>query len=147
MPEATSGCRGCTRTRIVRSTMETAVPQDQATLDALRESVAGVLAEQCGSTELHAFIDGKNALDKTLWAQAGQLGWLGLGIPEQFGGVGMGAQGLAILHGELGRHSAPGPYIATLSASQAIVESGGEAMRATWLPRLASGEVSAAVPA
>ena len=89
--------------------METASTLDRATLDALRESIAGVLAEQCGSTELHAFIDGKNALDKALWAQAGQLGWLGLGIPEQFGGLGMGAEGLAILHGELGRQSSPGP--------------------------------------
>lgn len=127
--------------------METASTLDQATLDALRESVAGVLAEQCGSTELHAFIDGKNTLDKALWAQAGSLGWLGFGIPEQFGGLGMGAQGLAILHGELGRQSAPGPYIATLSAAQAIVETGGEALCQTWLPRLASGEISAAVPA
>ena len=105
--------------------METASSLDQATLDALRESIAGVLAEQSGSTELHAFIDGKNALDRMLWAQAGQLGWLGLGIPEQYGGLGMGAQGLAILHGELGRQSAPGPYIATLSAAQTIVETGG----------------------
>ena len=127
--------------------METASTLDRATLDALRESIAGVLAEQCGSTELHAFIDGKNALDKTLWAQAGQLGWLGLGIPEQFGGLGMGAQGLAILHGELGRQSSPGPYIATLSAAQAIVETAGQAICQTWLPRLASGDISAAVPA
>jgi alkylation response protein AidB-like acyl-CoA dehydrogenase len=129
------------------STMETASTLDQATLDALRESVATVLAEQCDSTQLHAFIDGKNALDKALWAQAGQLGWLGLAIPEQFGGLGMGAQGLAILHGELGRQSVPGPYIATLSAAQAIVETGDEAFRQKWLPRLASGEISAAVPA
>jgi alkylation response protein AidB-like acyl-CoA dehydrogenase len=132
---------------MVPSTMETASTLDQATLDALRESVAGVLAEQCGSTELHAFIDGKNALDKMLWTQAAQLGWLGLGIPEQFGGLGMGAQGLAILHGELGRQSAPGPYVATLSAAQTVVATGGEAIRQTWLPRLASGAVSAAVPA
>ena len=132
---------------MMTAAIETASTLDQATLDALRESVGSVLAEQCDSTTLHAFLDGKNALAKTLWAQAGQLGWLGLGTPEQFGGLGMGAQGLAILHGELGRHSAPGPYIATLSAAQAIVETGGEAMRATWLPRLASGEVSAAVPA
>ena len=129
------------------SAMETSGALDQATLDALRESVAGVLAEQCGSTELHAFIDGKNALDKTLWTQAGSLGWLGFGIPEQFGGLGMGAQGLAILHGELGRQSAPGPYIATLSAAQTIVETGGEALCQRWLPRVASGEISAAVPA
>ena len=127
--------------------METASTLDRATLDALRESIAGVLAEQCGSTELHAFIDGKNALDRMLWAQAGQLGWLGLGIPEQFGGLGMGAQGLAILHGELGRQSSPGPYIATLSAAPTIVEAGDAALCQTWLPRLASGEISVAVPA
>ena len=132
---------------MVTSTMETASTLDQATLDALRESVAGVLAEQCDSTTLHAFIDTKNTLDKTLWAQAAQLGWLGFGIPEQFGGLGMGAQGLAILHGELGRQSAPGPYIATLSAAQTIVETGDEAARQKWLPRLASGEISATVPA
>ena len=127
--------------------METTGALDRATLDALRESVAGVLAEQCGSTALHAFIDGKNALDQTLWAHAGSLGWLGFGIPEHFGGLGMGAQGLAILHGELGRQSAPGPYIAALSAAQTIVETGGEAICQAWLPRLASGEISAAVPA
>jgi hypothetical protein len=47
---------------MVTSTIEMASTLDLATLDALRESVAGVLAEQCGSTEVLAFIDGKNAL-------------------------------------------------------------------------------------
>ena len=129
------------------SAMEMASALDQATLDALRESVASVLAKQCGSTELHAFIEGRNALDNMLWAEAGQLGWLGLGIPEQYGGLGMGAEGLVILHGELGRQSAPGPYISSLSAAQAIVETAGDDIRQTWLPRLASGDISAAVPA
>lgn len=132
---------------MVTSVMETANTLDQATLDALRESVASVLAERCGSADLHAFIDGKNALAQALWDEAGKLGWLGFGIPEQFGGLGLGAEGLAILHGELGRQSAPGPYIATLSVAQTIVETGGDAICQTWLPRLASGEVSAAVPA
>ena len=81
---------------MVTSAMETTSTVDQSTLDALRESVASVLAELCGSAELHAFIDGKVALDKMLWAQAAKLGWLGFGIPEQFGGLGMGAQGLAV---------------------------------------------------
>jgi len=132
---------------MVASAIETASIPDQATLDALRESVAGVLTEQCGSTELHGFIDGKYKLDQALWDQAAALGWLGFGIPEQFGGLGMGAQGLALLHYELGRQSAPGPFIATLSAAQAIAETGGDAICAAWLPRLASGEISAAVPA
>ncbi len=120
---------------------------DQATLDALREGVAGVLAEQSGSTAVHAFIDGANALDRELWVQAGALGWLGVGIPEEYGGLGMGAWGLAILHAELGRRAAPGPYISTMCAAQAIAESGDETIRKAWLPRLASGEIGAAVPA
>ncbi|MCB1742445.1 MAG: acyl-CoA/acyl-ACP dehydrogenase [Gammaproteobacteria bacterium] len=120
---------------------------DASMFEALRESIAGVLAEHCGSTQLHAFIDGKNALDKTLWAQAGSLGWLGVGIPEQYGGLDLGARGLALVHGEIGQQSAPGPYIATLSAGRVLVECADEATQATWLPRLASGEISAAVPA
>jgi len=129
------------------TTIETTGSLDQATLEALREGVAGVLAEQSGSLAVHAFIDGKNSLDRELWSQAASLGWLGCGIPEQYGGLGLGCHGLAILHNELGRQAAPGPYIPTLSAAQAIVEYGSEAVRTAWLPRIASGEVNAAVPA
>jgi alkylation response protein AidB-like acyl-CoA dehydrogenase len=132
---------------MVTSAIDAADQLDQATFEALRESIASVLAEQCGSTEVHAFIDGKNKLDQALWAQARALGWLGVGIPENFGGLGMGVQALAVLHGELGRQSAPGPYIATLSAAQTIAETGGDAICGKWLPGLAAGEISAAVPA
>lgn len=120
---------------------------DQATLDALRESVAGVLAEQCDSNALHAFVDGKTALDRDLWTQAASLGWLGFGIPEEHGGLGLGLHGLTILHSELGRQAAPGPYIATLSAGQAIAARGTDAARKTWLPRIAAGQIRAAIPA
>lgn len=126
---------------------ETAGPPDQATLDALRDGVAGVLAEQSGSTAVHAFIDGKRPLDRDLWSQAASLGWLGFGIPDEYGGLGLGARGLAILHAELGRQAAPGPYIATLSAAQAVADAGNDSIRQAWLPRFASGEISAAVPA
>jgi alkylation response protein AidB-like acyl-CoA dehydrogenase len=128
------------------TTIETTDSPDQATLDALREGVAGVLAEQSSSLAVHAFIDGKNSLDRHLWSQAASLGWLGFAIPEQYGGLGLGCHGLAILHNELGRQAAPGPYIPTLSAAQVIVQHGSESVQAAWLPRLASGEVSAAVP-
>jgi alkylation response protein AidB-like acyl-CoA dehydrogenase len=128
------------------TTIETTSSLDQETLDALREGVAGVLAEQSGSLAVHAFIDGKSSLDRDLWSQAASLGWLGFGIPEQYGGLGLGCHGLAILHNELGREAAPGPYIPTLSAAQTIVECGSEAVRTAWLPRVASGEVNAAVP-
>ena len=129
------------------TTIETTGALDQATFDALREGVAGVLAEQTGSLAVHAFIDGKNSLDRELWSQAASLGWLGVGIPEQYGGLGLGCHGLATLHTEIGRQAAPGPYIPTLSAAQAIVDHGSESIRTAWLPRIAAGEAIAAVPA
>ena len=127
--------------------MTTPTEIDQATLDALRESVAGVLAERCDSTVLHAFVDGKTALDRDLWTQAASLGWLGFGIPEEHGGLGLGLHGLVILHTEMGRQAAPGPYSATLCAGQAIAACGTGAVRKTWLPRIAAGEIRAAIPA
>ena len=130
-------------------TTETETPGgvDQATLDALREGIRGVLAEQCDSTALHAFIDGKTTLDRDIWAQAGGLGWLGFGIPEAHGGLGLGNHGLALLQAEIGHHAAPGPFLATLSAAQAIAETADTATQAAWLPRIAAGSISIAVPA
>src|SRR5262245_58583171 len=60
---------------------------------AMRDSVADVLTTECDSRAVHGFIDGKsidgsNALDQVLWRHAGELGWLGAGIPEAMGGVG-----------------------------------------------------------
>jgi alkylation response protein AidB-like acyl-CoA dehydrogenase len=120
---------------------------DEADLAALRESIVAVLIEQCDSLAVHAFIDGKTRLDQTLWQQAAELGWLAVALPEEFGGLNMGVRGLDVLHAELGRHMAPGPFIATLSAAHALAVAGDEATKQSWLPRVAAGEVSLAVPA
>lgn len=120
---------------------------DEADLDALRESIVAVLTEECDSLKVHAFIDGKNELDRALWRQAGELGWLAVGLPEAFGGLGMGVRGLDVLHRELGRHMVPGPFLATLSAAHALAEAGDRTLQDAWLPRVAAGEVSLAVPA
>jgi alkylation response protein AidB-like acyl-CoA dehydrogenase len=120
---------------------------DEADLAALRDSIVAVLAEECDSLKVHAFIDGKKQLDQTLWQQAAELGWLAVALPEEFGGLNMGVRGLDVLHAELGRHMAPGPFIATLSAAHALAAAGDDATRQTWLPRIAAGEVSLAVPA
>jgi hypothetical protein len=60
---------------MMMTVVETTGSLDQETLDALREGIAGVLAEQSGSLAVHAFIDGKNSLDRALWSQAASLGW------------------------------------------------------------------------
>ena len=120
---------------------------DEADLRALGESIGAVLGDLAGPRQLHDHADGKAALDEALWQQARDLGWLGIGLPEQFGGLGLGPRGLDVLHRELGKRVAPGAFLASLSAAQALCDSGGDAVRADWLPALASGERKLAVAA
>jgi len=122
-------------------------PPHQEELAALRDSVAEVLTEQCDSRAVHAYIDGKAELDRAVWRHAADLGWLAAALPEELGGLGLGPRALHVLHAELGRRAAPGPYIATLSAAQWLSEVGSEDQKAAYLPKVAEGKLCAAVPA
>lgn len=113
-------------------------------LEALRSGIADVLSAECGSRDVHAYIDGKSDLGRRLWAQAATLGWLAIGLPEERGGLGLGAAGLDVLHSELGRRTAPGPFIATLAAAQWLGEVGaGDA----YDEAIVAGELKIALPA
>ena len=49
------------------------------------------------------------AYDAALWAAMAEQGWLGIEVPEDAGGVGLGTVEVAVLCEELGRHAAPAP--------------------------------------
>ncbi len=119
---------------------------DEDDLLAMSESIGKVLAGSADREHLHAHLDGKISLDAELWAQAAELGWLAIGLPEEAaGGLGFGARGLDVLHRRLGTRVAPGPFAASLSAAQALADAGVDA--GNWLDRLAAGEAKLAVPA
>ncbi len=116
-------------------------------LDTLQQSIAAVLRDTCERRSVHAFIDGASNLDARLWSQAAELGWLACAAPAEDGGLGLGAAGLDLLHRELGKHLAPGPYLSTLAASQWLSDVGGRADKDRYLPAIFAGEMTVAVPA
>jgi alkylation response protein AidB-like acyl-CoA dehydrogenase len=116
-------------------------------LDALGESIATVLQDVCDRRAVHDFTDGKSDLDNRLWSQAAELGWLACAIPEAAGGLGMGPAGLDLLHRELGKALAPGPFLSTLAAAQWLAEVGDSAQKDRYLPAIMVGEMTVAVPA
>jgi alkylation response protein AidB-like acyl-CoA dehydrogenase len=73
----------------------------------------------------------------------GELGWLGLSLPEEHGGSGLGMVETAILLDELGRAAYPGPYLPTLLAGHAILTAGSAAQKGRWLPAIAGGSARA----
>ncbi|MDT7577572.1 MAG: hypothetical protein QOH17_3905, partial [Pseudonocardiales bacterium] len=79
------------------------------------------------------------------WKEIASLGWLGLHVPEQYGGEGAGLPELAVVLEELGRVVAPGPFLPTVLASAILVEAGPEELRSTLLPGLADGSKVGAV--
>ena len=76
------------------------------------------------------------------WGRLASTGWLGILIPEQYGGEGGSFTDAGVLFEELGRGPVPGPHLtsAVLSALT-ILEGGTEEQKRDWLPRIASGEM------
>ena len=129
------------------SASQTASGIDESDLAALGEAVSKVLTSEADRTALHQHIDGKIQLGRTLWDKGVELGWPAIGLPEADGGLGLGPKGLDLLHRQLGRHVAPGPFAATLSAAQTICDVADAQTKAEWLPRLAAGACKLAVAA
>ena len=96
----------------------------------LLDSVNKVLDAVVDRTALQDFANGRSDLELRLWQQAGELGWLGVGLPEEQSGLGLGNQGLTNLHQALGAHLAPGPYLSSFSAWQTLSECADEALKA-----------------
>jgi alkylation response protein AidB-like acyl-CoA dehydrogenase len=70
-----------------------------------------------------------------------ELGWVGILIPEQYGGAGMGLADLAVVLEALGRTLAPEPFLSTvLLAGQLLTDAGSEEQKQRWLPEIATGE-------
>jgi len=62
--------------------------------------------------------------DDAAWRGGADLGWLGLGLPAQYGGLGLGAAEEVMVFRELGRTLAPGPFLASVLGGHAAATAG-----------------------
>jgi alkylation response protein AidB-like acyl-CoA dehydrogenase len=75
-----------------------------------------------------------------------ELGWLGIVVPEQYGGAGLGWSDLAVVMEEVGRGLLPEPIVGSvLLATTAILLGGSDAQKQAHLPALVAGERLAAL--
>src|SRR3954470_7014006 len=106
----------------------------------MRDAARKFLSEQCPPKAVRAVLDGKTAYDKELWKGLAEMGFLGVAIPEEFGGAGAGHLELCVIAEEMGRALAPVPFSSTVYlAAEAILLAGSEAQKQKWLPLIASG--------
>jgi alkylation response protein AidB-like acyl-CoA dehydrogenase len=114
---------------------------------AIQQSARAFLADNAGPERLRAVLAGDAGWDEALWtAMARDLGWVGLMIPEALGGSGLGAAEMALVLEQTGAVLAAAPFFETaVEAVQAITLAGTQAQQADLLPRLAAGELKAAL--
>jgi len=114
----------------------------------LRESARGYLAEQAPVAHLRKLRDSKDDIgfSRALWRGFAEMGWAGVLIPEEFGGVGLGYVEAGVLLEEMGRTLAPSPFFSTaVVAASAIGLAGSAQHKSRHLPRVAAGELVAAL--
>ncbi len=80
--------------------------------------------------------------DASVWQAMVDLGWLGLAIPEDFGGSGLGVGSTVPLAESMGRAMLSTPFFSTTLAAQLIVRAGTSAQQEEWLPKLAAGTIA-----
>src|ERR1700719_4824091 len=107
----------------------------------LRDEARKFLAEKCSPKAVRTVLDGKEPYDRELWQGLADMGFLGVAIPEQFGGAGAGHLELCGVAEEMGRALAPVPFSSTVYlAAEALLIAGSDAQKQKWLPAIAQGE-------
>jgi len=104
----------------------------------LGETVRGVCARYADLTVVRQMEDDPVGYPAELWSQLGELGLLGMTIPEEHGGSGMNAIDGAVVYRELGRALAPSPhFVSCVASAGALLRAGATEL----LPGIADGSV------
>lgn len=108
----------------------------------LRESARGFCEKMSPMDFVLEMEKDEKGYTPELWNAMAELGWMGLIIPEEYGGIGLGFLDLIVLLEEMGRMCVPGPYFSTvICGALAIMNAGNEDQKKEYLPRIADGEL------
>jgi acyl-CoA dehydrogenase len=109
--------------------------------EAVRQLAGQIFAGQATVERVKEIEATPERFDRALWAELAKANLLGLALPEEFGGSGLGIIEVCLLLEEQGRSVAPVPLAPTLLGALTIAEWGSDAQRSAWLPGVVAGEV------
>ncbi len=108
----------------------------------LKMSAREFLARECPKSMVKDMMQDAWGCPPELWRKMADLGWMGLVIPEKYGGVGGSFFDLVVLLEEMGRSCLPGPFFTTVVlGSLAILAAGTEKQKQELLPKIADGKL------
>ncbi|HMF84088.1 MAG TPA: acyl-CoA dehydrogenase family protein [Acidimicrobiia bacterium] len=119
--------------------MDFALTEEQ---QATRDLAHQILTDRETHEHLKEIEAGGEGFDRDTWGELAKAGLLGIALPEDVGGSGLGFVALCQLLEEVGRTVAPVPVVQTVVlGGLPIAQFGGEEQRRRWLPGVVSGEM------
>ncbi len=108
----------------------------------LKNAARQFLKNECPPALMKEMKDDERGFPQKLWDQMAELGWLGVMIPEEYGGIGGDFLDLAIILESMGEVCCPGPFFPTVVlGGLAILAAGSEEQKKTLLPKMARGDL------
>lgn len=126
--------------------MATLVLNDEQRM--LREAAGRFMADRAPVSQLRALRDREDAdgFDRATWAEMVEMGLAGALVPEAHGGSGFGHVAMGQVMEAGGRTLAASPLFATgVLGASGVSLAGSEAQQASWLPKIAAGELLCAL--
>lgn len=113
----------------------------------LRDTAMSFARDELPVTHLRALRDGgANGVDAETRQKLAELGFFGVLIEENHGGVDMGMVAIGQVMEAMGRTLAATPLLQTAVLASSIVRLGGSAaVKSEWLPKIATGEITMAL--
>ncbi len=106
-----------------------------------RTTARRFLARECPPTLVREIMKDERGYSPELWQRMADAGWLGLNIPETYGGTGGSFVNLTLLFEEMGRACLPSPFFSTVLAASLVVSEGTSEQKRELLPRIATGRM------
>ncbi|MFQ5924479.1 MAG: acyl-CoA dehydrogenase family protein [Dehalococcoidia bacterium] len=108
----------------------------------LRKTARDFLTNECPKSLVREMVEDEKGYTPQLWRKMAELGWMGLALPDEYDGMGMGFLDLVVLLEEMGRACLPGPFFSTVVLGGfTILEAGTEEQKREFLPRIVNGDV------
>lgn len=111
------------------------------TQNMFKKVAADFIKTEAPSHRVTQWFRNKETFLPSLYSKAAELGWLGMLIPEQYGGGGTSFTDCAVVFEELGRAPIPGPlFSAGVLSALLVLEGGSEEQKQSLLPDICSGK-------
>ncbi len=110
----------------------------------LRDNARGFLSKNAPIAHLRQLRDGRDAdgFSRALWKNFVDMGWAGILVPQEYGGLGLGHVEAGVVMEELGRTLTPSPFLSTaLIAANALARAGNEKQKREYLAKIVAGDL------